>query len=137
MRLTKTDYLHWRDCRHNAWWRMNAPDLYHARPPSAFEQTIIDAGDEVEALAGRLFLRGSGLLRDDVAVARADVDGRRAVLLGSAFATDTLATTCDILAWNGAAYDLYVVKASTNGADKAAKDELYVQRRSRASRATA
>ena len=106
MRLTKTDYLHWRDCRHNAWWRMNAPDLYHARPPSAFEQTIIDAGDEVEALAGRLFLRGSGLLRDDVAVARADVDGRRAVLLGSAFATDTLATTCDILAWTGAA-DLY------------------------------
>jgi hypothetical protein len=43
------------------------------------------------------------------------------------FETPHYATACDIFVWNRAtnAYDLYEVKASTNGDDKTAKDALY------------
>ena len=116
MRLSNVDYLHWRDCRHNAWWRLYAPDVYYTRPQSAFDRSLVDAGIEVSALARRLFADG---------IAAARVAQRAAVLFQPAFATDTMVVTPDILAWNGAAYDLYVVMASTGGDDKSAKDDRH------------
>jgi hypothetical protein len=121
MRLAKTDYLLWRKCRHDAWIRAHMPDLYYAGPHSAFGQAIVDAGIEVEALARRLFPGGVEIDRDDIDATRDHVARRTAVLFRPAFVADTFAVTPDILAWNGAADDVYAVKASTGGDGKDAK----------------
>ena len=42
VKLSKTNYLVWRDCPHNAWIKQNLPDIYNANSPSAFEQGLFD-----------------------------------------------------------------------------------------------
>lgn len=125
MKLSKTNYLIWRDCRHNAWIKVNARDVYHAKPLSAFDQAIIETGNEVDVLARGLFPGGVEISRDGFAETREHIAKRTPVLYQPVFATETLTTACDILVWNGNAYDLYEVKASTSGEDKSAKDDLY------------
>jgi len=125
MRLSKTNYLIWRDCRHNAWLKVHARDIYHAKPLSAFDQAIIETGNEIDVLARRLFPGGVEMGRDDFAATAEHIAKRTPVLYQPVFASDTLATACDILVWTGAAYDLYEVKASTSGDDKTAKNDLF------------
>ena len=42
MTLSKTNYLIYRDCAHNAWVKAHLPELYRAKPLSVFDQAIID-----------------------------------------------------------------------------------------------
>jgi hypothetical protein len=91
-----------------------------------FDQTIIDVGDDGEVIACRLSLGAGEFPGVDVAAARDHASGRSAVLFQPTFATDMLVATPEILPRNGIACDLFVIKASTNGADTAAKDEVYV-----------
>ncbi len=58
MKLTKTDYLIWKDCAKNAWLKVHKPDIYFAEPLSAFDQGIIETGNEVDLLARELFPNG-------------------------------------------------------------------------------
>ncbi len=46
--ISKTDYVLWRECARNAWLRLYRPDIYYATELTEFEQSIIDAGIEVE-----------------------------------------------------------------------------------------
>ena len=55
MSLSKTNYILWRDCHKNAWLKIHKPDVYFAEPLSAFEQQIIETGNEVDLLARQLF----------------------------------------------------------------------------------
>lgn len=125
MMISKTNYLIWRDCRHNAWLKAHAPEIYHAKPLSAFDQTIIDIGNDVDALARRLFSGGIEIPRDGFTETRQYIANRTPILYQPVFATDSLTTACDIMVLNGDVYDLYEVKASTSGEDKSAKDDLY------------
>lgn len=56
--LTKTNYIIWRDCKKNAWLKIHKPDIYFAHELSAFEQQIIETGNEVDLLARQLFPTG-------------------------------------------------------------------------------
>ena len=56
--ISKTDYILWRECPKNAWLKINRPTIYYAEALSAFEQSIIETGNEVEAVARRLFPTG-------------------------------------------------------------------------------
>jgi hypothetical protein len=56
--ISKTDYLLWRACPKNAWLRIHKPDLYYATELTEFEQSIMDAGIEVELVARNLFPDG-------------------------------------------------------------------------------
>ena len=126
MRLSKPDFLIFRECAHNAWVKLHAPAVYHAKPLSEFDQTLLETGNEVDALARDLFPGGVLVARGDVAGTARLVAERTPVLYQPVFETDRFTTACDILVWNGGrgAYDLYEVKASTNGDDKT-PDQAY------------
>lgn len=127
MKLSKTDYLIWRDCPHNAWLKKHRRDVYNAKPLSAFDQGLLDTGNEVDVLARDRFPGGVTIERGEAARTADLVAARTPVLYQPVFETDQLTTACDILVWNGETklYDLYEVKASTSGDDRRAKDELY------------
>ncbi|MDO8565119.1 MAG: DUF2779 domain-containing protein [bacterium] len=56
--LSKTNYIVWRECHKNAWLKVHKPDVYYANELSAFEQQIIETGNEVDLLARNLFPDG-------------------------------------------------------------------------------
>ena len=127
MKLSKTNYLVYRDCAHNAWVKMHLPEVYRAEPLSVFDQAIIETGNEVDVLARDLFPGGALVERGDARTTKQLVAQRVSVLYQPVFETELYAIACDILVWNAEtqSYDLYEVKASTSGDDKAAKDALY------------
>jgi hypothetical protein len=90
--LSKTNYIVWRECKKNAWLKVHKPDIYFAEPLSAFEQQIVETGNEVDLLARQLLPTGEFQKKFEV-------DGYLAIT--------------DILAGN----NLYEVKA-TNEIDK-------------------
>jgi hypothetical protein len=127
MKLSKTDFLIYRDCAHNAWLKMHKPEVYGATPPSVFDQSIMATGNDVDVLARELFLGGVLVARGDVGNTARLVALCAPVLYQPVFETDRYTTACDILVWSAAAnvYDLYEVKSSTNGDDNKAKEEVY------------
>ena len=127
MKLSKTNFLAWRDCPHNAWIKVNKPDVFNANPVNAFEQGLFDTGNEVDELARDLFPSGELIERDDVTKTRALVNSRTAVLYQPVFETRRFTTACDILVWDddAEAYDLYEVKSSTTRGETRSRRELY------------
>ncbi len=94
--LSKTDYIIWRDCHKNAWIKIHKYEIYKQKPLSAFEQQIIETGNEVDLLARDLYPTGEYQRRFEV-------DGYLAIT--------------DILTESPEGYHLYEVKA-TNSIDK-------------------
>lgn len=128
MKLTKTDYLIFRDCGKNAWLKVHKPEIYHAKPLSAFDEGIIETGNEVDALARDLFPGGVLLESRDASEETMElVNNETPIIYQPVFETDIYKVVCDILVWNPLfeVYDLYEVKASNSGEDKKAKDDLY------------
>jgi hypothetical protein len=126
MKVTKTNYLRYRDCAHNAWVAVHQPDVYHAHPLSEFDQALMETGRDVDELARDLFPGGFLMPRSDIAMTAAHVAQRGRILYQPVFETDRFATVSDILQWNAAVgmYDLYEVKSSTSNTKKD-HDELY------------
>ena len=129
VKLSKTNYLIWRDCPHNDWIKQNRPDIYNANPPNAFEQGLYDTGNEVDELARDLFPNGTLVDRGDVDGTRTLIEARTAVLYQPVFETRRFTTACDILVWDAEAraYGLYEVKSSTTRGETKARRELYAQ----------
>lgn len=127
MRLSKTDFLIFRECAHNAWVKLHRPEVYRAHPPSEFDQSLMEAGNAVDVLARDLFPDGMLIARDDAAATAALLADRYRVLYQPVFETDQFTTACDILVWDAAAgrYDLYEVKASSSESENRARDEAY------------
>jgi hypothetical protein len=127
MKLSKTNYLVYRDCAHNAWVKVHKPEVYRAKPISVFDQAIIEVGNDVDVRARDLFPGGVLIRRGDAVGTAQLVEERTSVLYQPVFETERYTTACDILVWNDApaAWDLYEVKASTSGENRAAKDDLY------------
>lgn len=127
MKVTKTDFLIFQDCPHNAWVKIHQPDIFQSKPLSVFDQLIIETGNDVDELARELFTGGKLIERGDASTTRRLIKGESPILYQPYFETDQFVTASDILVWNKSAdsYDLYEVKASTTGEDKKKKDELY------------
>jgi hypothetical protein len=128
MKLTKTDYLIYKDCAKNAWLKIHKQDIYFAKPLSVFDQGIIETGNEVDILARELFPKGVLIANHDAVEETMQlVKSQTPVIYQPLFETDLYKTICDILVWNSDSkvYDLYEVKASNSGENKKAKDELY------------
>lgn len=128
MKLTKTDFLIYKDCAKNAWLKVHKPDIYFAKPLSVFDQGIIETGNEVDELARHLF--PNGVLPVDRNATEETVKlirSKTPVIYQPVFETELYKVICDILVWNSDAglYDLYEVKASNSGENKKAKDEQY------------
>lgn len=126
MRVSKTIFLSYRECAHDAWVRVHAPDIYDSFPLSEFEQSLIDTGQEVDALARGLFPNGVLIEREDYAGTATQVTARAPVLYQAVFQTPDYTTTCDIMKWDASqnTYDLFEVKSSTSNAIKD-RNELF------------
>ena len=127
MKLSKTNFLIYRDCPHNAWVKLHRPEVYRANPLSAFDQNIIETGNEVDELARGLFPGGVIVEHNDFERTSQLIAAQQTVIYQAAFAANRFVIACDILVWNSGtnAYDLYEVKASTSGDDKKSNDDLY------------
>ncbi len=132
MKLSKTNYLIYQDCGKNAWLKIHKPDVYFEFPLSAFEEGIIETGNEVDDMARGLFPGGVAVEgRKDFEYTKKLIDERTPVIYQPVFQTDKYQIACDILVWNKETekYDIYEVKASNSGDDskKKAKNELYTR----------
>ena len=117
--LSKTDYLIWRECAHDAWMRVNEPEVWKAADrPSDFDRALMATGNAVDVLARDLFPGGVMVGRRGAARSARLIKARTPVLYQPAFKTDRYVTASDILKWNGTAYDLYEVKASTDSSNR-------------------
>lgn len=115
--LSKTDYMVWRECPHNAWMKKWKPDIYYALPPSEFDKSLITAGNQVEEKAREFF--GKGVLvegRDEQSLNRTKelLQNKTDMLFQACFSDGTLFAAVDILK-QGSNGDLsiYEVKASS------------------------
>ena len=127
MKLTKTDFLIYQDCPHNAWVKHHEPEVYHSKPMSVFNQLIIEAGNDVDELARELFPNGRMIERGDTTTTRAVTENQEPVLYQPYFETERFVAASDILVWNEetCSYDIYEVKASTASENKSQNDNLY------------
>ncbi len=130
MKLSKTNYLIYRDCGKNAWVRIHRSDIYNKYPLSAFEEGIIETGNEVDVLARNLFPDGVDVEdRTDFQYTKELIEEKEPILYQPVFETEKYQIACDIMVWNEMTekYDLYEVKASNSGEGKKKKEELYTQ----------
>lgn len=118
MTISKTDYIIYRECPKNAWYKIHRPDVYYASELSEFEKTIIETGNEVELVARKLFpggvlVEGRG---EDAQKATQDlIDKKQEVIFQPVFSKDGYLAATDILQYDKAtdSYSIYEVKASS------------------------
>jgi hypothetical protein len=116
MKLSKTNYITYLDCKKNAWLKIHKPDIYYKYPLSSFELNIIETGNEIDVLARSLFPSGITIEnREDEALTQTLMQQQTPVIYQPVFISDNYITACDILVWNATTevYDLYEVKSST------------------------
>ena len=115
MKLSKSDYLAYVDCPHDAWLNLHKPELCF-KDPSLFDQANMEASGEVHGLARELFAAGIVIGFGDTAGTKRHVERRAAVLHRPTFEGAKFTTVCDILVWRPRTktYDLYEIDVSTN-----------------------
>jgi len=57
--LSKTDYILFRECPKNVWYKIHRPEIYYESELSEFERAIMETGNEVELVARQLFPTGT------------------------------------------------------------------------------
>ncbi len=113
---------------------MHKPDVYFEHPLSAFEEGIIETGNEVDDMARKLYSGGIAVEdRYDFGYTKELIDKRTPIIYQPVFESDKYQIACDILVWNEETekYDIHEVKASTaekkDSKPKKAKNELYMR----------
>ena len=117
-KLSKTDYILWRDCKKNAWMKWHRRDDYNKFELSEFEQALMDQGNRIEEVARTRWSGGYLIERRSpgaVELTQKLVAQRQPVIFQAAFETENYFAAADVLVWNPKAemYDLYEIKMST------------------------
>ncbi|MBI4243486.1 MAG: hypothetical protein HY606_05300, partial [Planctomycetes bacterium] len=68
--VSKTDYLLYRECPKNAWYKIHKPGIYDQSELTEFEQSLLETGNEVELIARKLF-------PDGILIERRDIEGQQ------------------------------------------------------------
>ena len=115
--LSKTDYMVWKECPHNAWMKKWKPDIYYALPLSEFDKNLITSGNQVEEKAREFF--GEGILiegRDEQSLDKTKefLQNKTGMLFQACFSDGTLFAAVDILKQrDNGDLSIYEVKASS------------------------
>lgn len=122
MLLSKTDYILYRECPKNAWYKIHRPDVFFQSELTEFEKSIIETGNEVESAARKLFPAGILIEGRDAKAREATRDyiaKKQGVLFQPIFVKDGYLAAVDILKYEPetGGYSVYEVKA-TNDIDK-------------------
>ncbi len=130
--LSKTDYILYRECPKNTWFKIHKPDLYYASGLSDFEKAIIETGNEVELVARKLFPEGKLIEGRGIEAQHLTQDylaKHEPVLFQSAFSQDGFFAAVDILQFNPEknSYSVYEVKATSDIDEKVHLHDLAFQ----------
>lgn len=116
--LSKSDYILYRECPHNAWVKKWKPDIYYASPLSDFEMHLIFAGNMVEEKARERF--SGGVLIETRGEESLDktkelLKNKTEIIYQASFSDETLFAAVDILKQNeNGELFIYEVKASSS-----------------------
>lgn len=120
--LSKTDYILYRACKKNAWFKIHRPKIYYQNELSAFEKMIIKTGNEVELVARGLFPSGiliEGRYITAQALTLKHLKNKKPILFQPVFEKDGFFAAIDVLEFtpDTNSYSIYEVK-STNEIDE-------------------
>jgi hypothetical protein len=114
--VSKTLYILWRACPNNAWLRLHKPEIYFAKPPSEYDQSILDVGVDVELAGRRLFEGGTLVVGESPAAKTCELLGQQTpIVFQAAFEHDQLSAFVDVLRYDRSTckYAVFEIKAST------------------------
>ena len=117
MKLSKTDFILYRECPNNVWVKLHEPEEYSKFKISDFEKSLAVMGNEVERLARGCFQMVSWL-KDEVMKHRKLqklISTKTPIIFQAVCATDKYLAATDVLVWNESenAYDLFEIKMSS------------------------
>lgn len=120
--LSKTDYILYRECPKNVWYKIHKPDIYFKSELSDFEKSIIETGNEIELIARKLFPTGILIERRDAKGEQTTHDylrKKQEILFQPVFVKESYLAIVDILKFEPKtnSYSVYEIK-STNDIDK-------------------
>jgi hypothetical protein len=118
MKISKTDYIGYLNCRKNTWLKIHKRELYNSYPISAFDKSLTDMGNTVEEVARLKFpkgilIQGRGLAEQEQT--KKLIEEKAEVIFQAVFATDCFLMASDVLKFNTKTdcYDLYEIKMSS------------------------
>jgi hypothetical protein len=125
--ISKSDYVLWRDCPHNAWMKKWKPEIYNDSPLSEFELHLIKSGNMVEETARQRFPEGvlvEGRGEESLKKTQELLESKTETIFQAAFSDGVLFAAVDILkqGTNGELF-LYEVKASNSSKLKEFEEE--------------
>ena len=117
--LSKTDYILYRECPKNVWYKIHKPDIYSQSELSEFEKLIMETGNEVELVARKLFPTGILIEGRDSKAQKATQDylvKKREILFQPIFVKDGYLAAIDVLKLEPKTkdYSVYEIKSKNN-----------------------
>lgn len=117
--LSKTDYILYRECPKNTWFKIHKPDLYYASGLSDFEKAIIETGNEVELVARKLFPEGKLIEGRGIEAQRLTQDclsKHEPILFQPAFSQEGFFAAVDILKFDPVSnhHAIFEIKATSD-----------------------
>jgi hypothetical protein len=124
--ISKTEYVHWRECPKNAWLRVHRPDIYYASELTEFDKSLLDTGIEVEEIARGLFPDGRLILggrEEGRRITEELLVAKTPTLFQPIFERDGFLAAADVLEYDGKTNSCTIreVKSST----KTKEEHLY------------
>jgi len=118
IKLTKTDFILYRECPHNVWVKIHEPEEYNKFEISDFEKSLAVMGNEVERLARGMFPNGvlvEGRGDEAQEFTKKLIVEKTPVIFQAVCATDKYLAATDVLVWNESAnaYDMCEIKMSS------------------------
>ena len=130
--LSKTDYILYRECPKNVWYKIHKPDIYSESELSEFEKSIMETGNEVELVARKLFPSGILIERRDEKgqeTTRDYIAKKQEILFQPIFVKDGYLAAIDILKFEPETkgYSVYEVKSTSSVDEKVHYHDLAFQ----------
>jgi len=130
MIISKTIFLDYIFCPRNTWLKLHKPELLEKFELSAFEQNLMEQGNEVEKEARKLFPNGVEVLeRGEEAVEKTKelMEERTPAIFQATFVEDGFIARNDVLVWNAeeSSWDLYEIKG-TNSLKEGGTDHNHI-----------
>ena len=127
-KLTKTDFILYRNCPQNVWVKWHKPEEYNKFEISEFEQSLGVMGNEVEELARGMFPDGYLIEKRSAGAQELTqklIAEHTPVIFQAVFSTEKYLAATDVLKWNeeANAYDLYEIKMSSVESEDDEEDE--------------
>ena len=119
MKISKTDYLNYTDCRKNLWLKKHKPELFVGLEFSEFDQKMIEEGSITDEVAQQLY--PNAVLVNDVgskgiSQTKELIATKTPTIFQATFEWDDFFHKSDILIYNNElnGYEIYEVKGSNS-----------------------